>query len=71
MSTRFQDVLDRLAKLLTKEPLTALQISARTGCCKPAAYQRVQALKARGEAVYELPGESDRPGPAPIAYGIR
>lgn len=72
MSDAYDETLDRLAELLRKGPLTALQISQRTKCCKPAAYSRVAALKKRGEPVVEtrrrLLGKT---GPYAIAYEIR
>jgi hypothetical protein len=71
VSARFQGELDHLAKLLRKEPLTARQITERTGCCKPAAYQRVQALIDRGENVFIVTERQKRPGPVSRAFGIR
>lgn len=74
MPTRkeYDQTLDRLAGLLKRKPMTARSIAEVLGCCKPAAYQRIAALQARGHAVYTLPTQEDsRPGPRSVLYGIR
>lgn len=63
--------LNKLAELLRKKPLTALQISQVTGCCKPTAYARLLALKRRGDRLVEIRQSSGRPGPSAVAYSIR
>ncbi len=65
------DALDRLAALLRKRPLTAREIAKLTGCCRPTAYERVEALKRRGDAVYSLQRNRTQPGPKALAYGVR
>jgi len=65
-------MLDELAKLLRKKPHTALEIVAALACSKPTAYQWVEQLKARGEAIYVVIESSKRrSGPPAKAYGIR
>ncbi len=63
--------LDRLVALLRTKPLTGLEIAKAMKCCKPAAYQRVQALIDRGDNVYTVTERSKRPGPVARAFGIR
>lgn len=64
--------LDHLEQLLRKRgPLTAAQIAIQTGCCKPTAYQRVEALRARGVEIFEVKQPELRPGPVATSYGIR
>ena len=63
--------LDRLAALLKRKPRTAKEIMKALGCCKPTAYQWVQQLRDRGEAVFELVEPATRPGPAPRLFGVR
>ena len=65
------DTLDRLAALLRKRPLTAREIADVMGCCKPTAYERIEALKRRGDAVYSLERNRTQPGPRALAYGVR
>lgn len=71
MSTAHTRALDRLAELLRKEPLTALQISKATKCCKPTAYARLEALKQRGDPIVEIRQRSGRTGPSAVAYSLR
>lgn len=63
--------LDRLADMLRREPMTPRRVAEVMGCCRPAAYERIQALKRRGDAVYEIHDQrSESPGPRPVAYGV-
>lgn len=71
MTAAHARALERLAELLRKEPLTALQISQRTKCCKPTAYARLAALKRRGDSVVEIRQRSGRTGPSAVSYSIR
>lgn len=71
MSAAHTRALDRLAELLRKEPLTALQIARVTKCCKPTAYSRIEALKERGDPVVEIRQRSGRTGPSAVAYSLR
>ena len=71
-----RDPLADLVKLLRKGPLTAGEIAAIEGCSKPTAYKRLQTLQARPQAkgfvVYTvMVVDRTRPGPQPLAYGIR
>ena len=71
MSPRFAGEIDRLAALLRKKPLTAMEIADRTGCSKPTAYVRIAGLRKSGVQVYELPAAGPkRSGPAAVAYGV-
>lgn len=63
--------LDELAKLLRAAPRTAKEIARIMKCSKPTAYRRIEALKERGEAVYELAQASKCSGPVPLAFGLR
>lgn len=63
--------LDRLAALLRKKPLTGLEIAKAMKCCKPAAYQRVQALIDRGDNVFTVTERANRPGPSARSFGVR
>ncbi len=65
------DELDRLALMLWSHPMTAKEICARMKCCKPTAYARIEALRKRGEKVFQIVRRSNKSGPAPYAYGIR
>ncbi len=69
--TRYQRTLDRLVALLKHEPMTARQIAAELKCCRPAAYQRLEALKKRGERLYTMALRESVTGPGSTAYGIR
>lgn len=71
MSTAHARALDRLAELLRKEALTALQVSKLMRCCKPTAYARLEALKKRGDPVVEIRQRSGRTGPSAVAYSLR
>ncbi len=68
----YKETLDALAALLRKKgPLTALAIAALLKCSKPAAYQRLDALKARGEDLFKKKIRESATGPKSVAYGIR
>lgn len=72
--TTYQKTLTRLAILLRRKPMTAREIAESLGCCRPSAYQRIEALRAKGLQVYTIPapeGKDPVTGPRPIAYGIR
>lgn len=62
------EILNRLAALLRKQPLTAKQIAAQTKCCVPAVYARIRALQARGVRVLQQPITEKRTGPKAVAY---
>ncbi len=68
---RYTKVLDRLAALLRREPMTARQIAEELKCCRPAAYQRLAALKKRGERIFTMPIRESVTGPGSTAYVIR
>jgi transposase len=64
--------LDKLAKLLTKTPLTGKQIAKRMRCSKPTAYAWIALLRERGHVVYELAAPTaGTSGPVPTAFGVR
>lgn len=63
--------LDDLAAMLKQEPMSAKTVALVFECCKPAAYQRIAALRARGDVVYEIPIRESVTGPDSIAFGIR
>lgn len=67
----YAKTLDKLATLLRRKPLTPRQISEALGCCRPTAYQRIEALVTRGDRVFEVKTKSNGPGPVPYAYGVR
>jgi hypothetical protein len=67
----YTDTLDELANMLRRKPMTARQISERFGCSRPVAYDRLEALRLRGEPVCEIPLREARRGPRSKAYGIR
>lgn len=68
----YRKTLDRLAAMLRRGPMTARAISDTLGCCRPAAYQRVAALRKRGDHVYEMrASDPTRSGPEAVAYGVR
>lgn len=77
----YSDTLDRLAEMLRRKPMTAREIAEAFKCCKPIAYKRLQALRQRGDVVFEemLPPDSrmlggrmlKRSGPRSVAYGVR
>lgn len=63
--------LDRLAGLLRRKPLTALQISRVTRCSKPTAYARLEALRERGEPIVETRRRRrGKTGPAAVTYQL-
>lgn len=62
--------LDALATVLRSEYLTAREIARRFKCCKPTAYARIAALKARGESVFEYVDPRGNTGPSPTRYGV-
>lgn len=64
--------LDRLEQILRKKPLTGLEIARVMNCSKPAAYARVEALRARGANVYTITERTGgRTGPAAKSFGVR
>ena len=65
------EALAKLTTLLKRKPLTAREIAVELGCCRPTAYQRVRALIAAGEQVYEIKRRQEGTGPKAVAYGIR
>lgn len=69
--SRHERALERLAALLRERPMTGVEIARVMRCCKPAAYQRVQALVERGEPVFTITERRNRPGPRARAFGIR
>lgn len=64
-------ILDRLKAMLKRKTMTARQVAEEFDSSKPTAYQRIRALIARGDEVYELAGKADGTGPRPVAYGVR
>lgn len=64
-------VLDRLATMLRRQPLTARQVAERLSISRPTAYEWIRALAERGESVYQIPARQTGPGPRAKAYGIR
>lgn len=72
MGSSYDDALDKLAALLRRKPLTPRQIAEAMGCCRPTAYQRLQALIDRGENVYQLRVKGTKStGPTPFSFGVR
>lgn len=67
----YEKALDQLAALLRRKPLTARAIAAVLGCCKPAAYGRLAALRQRGDSVYSMEVREGAVGPKSLAYGVR
>ncbi len=63
--------LDNLTAMLKRKPMTARAIAAAQRCSRPVAYQRLEALRERGETVYALPVREASRGPLSVAYGIR
>ena len=69
----YRRTLADLTKLLKRKPCTAREIAAAMNCCRLAAYQRIDALRERGAAIYTLPAARIEgvTGPSATAYGIR
>lgn len=67
----YTQTLDKLTALLRRKPLTAKAIAAAMGCCKPAVYHRIAALRERGEQLYSFSTRESPTGPMSTAYGIR
>lgn len=67
----YQKTLAKLASLLKRKPMTARAIAVELGCCVPAAYERLRALKKTGVALYEIEAQQETTGPKATAYGIR
>lgn len=70
--TEYDQTLDQLATLLRQKPMTARQIADELKCCRPAAYQRLRALKKRGDPLRKVrtPKQQGRPGPRAVRYEI-
>jgi biotin operon repressor len=68
--TKYEQTLDALALLLRTEPLTAKQIAERLGCCRPAVYQRLQALRDRGHRITGERVADRKTGPRALAYRL-
>lgn len=71
MRADYTQTLDKLAALLRRKPLTAKAISEAMGCCKPAVYSRIAALRDRGEKIYSFSVRESVTGPKSTSYGIR
>ncbi len=67
----YQKTLNRLARLLRRKAMTAKAVATVQKCSRPIAYQRIQALIQRGEAVYTRGTRESVTGPCSVAYGIR
>lgn len=68
--TSYDDRLMRLRVLLEAQPLTAKQIAKRMGCCLPAVYERIAALRTRGVNVVEQRRATKSTGPKPVAFNV-
>ena len=64
-------MIDQLAALIRRAPLTAREIAERLGVSKPTAYKLIRSLIERGDRVFTERRNSGRPGPAAVAYGVR
>lgn len=69
--TELTATLDRLKAMLKRKPLTAKKIAEEFKTSRPTAYQRIRAMKKRGDEIYELEEQAEGTGPRPIAYGCR
>lgn len=68
---RNEDALAELVELLSQgQMLTAMQIAARTGCSKPVAYERLEALRKRGTRFQTVKVREGVTGPKSIAYAV-
>jgi predicted ArsR family transcriptional regulator len=68
----YDKMLDKLMALLKRKPMTARQIADALDCCRPSAYQRLQALRKRGVFVYTMPPQKGTgPGVRPVYYWVR
>lgn len=73
MPTRvqFNRTLKRLVSLLKAKPMTAKAIAEAMECCRPTAYQRLEALRSKGVEVYEVRQVTKgKTGPRSTAYGV-
>lgn len=69
--TEYNHTLGRLEVLLRRTPMTARAIAKTMGCCRPVAYQRLAALRARGLPICEVQIRESATGPRSTAYSIR
>ena len=68
---RNEEALAELIRLLSGgQMLTAAQIMTQTGCSKPVAYDRIEALRKRGVVFQTVRVREGSTGPRSVAYAI-
>lgn len=70
MATTLRPTLERIRKLLSTRPRTALEIATLTGCSKPTAYAQLRQLKAHGVKFTRERVRQGASGPKAHAYRI-
>lgn len=70
MSTPLRPTLERIRKLLSKQPRTALEIARLTNCSKPTAYAQLKQMRQLGVQFTRERVRQGVSGPTATAYGI-
>lgn len=71
MKAKNEDALAVLIDLLSSgQFVTAAQIAVKTGCSKPVAYDRLEALRKRGVVFQTMRIREGLTGPKSVAYAI-